>query len=213
MKNLLHIVGSPRGEHSISSFGAETFVSGLKARAPALVVNRLDIWADPLPTLDGAALQAKYARLQNKELDTLQSTAWGEIEAMVARLSAADAILLSTPMWNFGIPYRLKHYIDLITQPGLTFAFDSGAGYRPLLKPRPVMIVLASAGDYSEGSSWGRPDLVTGYLREALGFIGLSSPRFETVGPTAGDPETILRARKAAETRLLAAARDFGEPE
>jgi putative NADPH-quinone reductase len=32
-------------------------------------------------------------------------------------------------MWNFGIPYKLKHYIDVLTQPGQTFNFDPTTGY------------------------------------------------------------------------------------
>ena len=35
-------------------------------------------------------------------------------------------------MWNFGIPYKLKQWIDVITQPGLAFRFDPAQGYLPL---------------------------------------------------------------------------------
>lgn len=36
---------------------------------------------------------------------------------------------------------RQKHYIDLLTQPGLSFCFDPQTGYTPLLKPRPVVAI------------------------------------------------------------------------
>ena len=32
---------------------------------------------------------------------------------MALRFSLADRVLISTPMWNFSIPYKLKHWIDL----------------------------------------------------------------------------------------------------
>jgi hypothetical protein len=48
-------------------------------------------------------------------------------------------------MWNFGIPYKLKHWIDVITQPGLTFRFDPAQGYLPLLKDRPTVVIIAVA--------------------------------------------------------------------
>ena len=43
---------------------------------------------------------------------------------MASRLAQADRVLISTPMWNFGIPYKLKQWFDLIVQPGITFRFD-----------------------------------------------------------------------------------------
>jgi FMN-dependent NADH-azoreductase len=209
MTTLLHIEASPRGEVSQSLFGAGVFIRGLKARYSALVVDRLNVWDEPLPTFDGAALAAKYDRLANKTLQGDRAEAWGTIGEMVRRLDAADRILISTPMWNFGVPYRLKHYIDLITQPGLTFAFDPVSGYRPLLSSRPVMVVIASAGDYSKGRSWGRPDLASAYLAEVLKFIGLSETRFESVAPTVGQAEVVADARLASEQRLLAVAAAF----
>ena len=50
------------------------------------------------------------------------------------RLSLADRVLISTPMWNFGIPYKLKQCFDLIIQPGLTFRFDPARGYLPAVE-------------------------------------------------------------------------------
>ncbi|OGK10273.1 MAG: hypothetical protein A2W80_08310 [Candidatus Riflebacteria bacterium GWC2_50_8] len=40
---------------------------------------------------------------------------------------AADIIIISVPMWNFGMPYRLKHYLDVIVQPRHLFCYtDNG---------------------------------------------------------------------------------------
>lgn len=123
---------------------------------------------------------------------------------MVARLDAADVILLSTPMWNFNIPYRLKHWIDLVTQPGLSFSFDPANGYAPLLRDRPVIVILASAGDYAQGESFGRPDLATGYLKAALRFIGFADAEIVPVGPTVGQSDRIAAGQMAARERLVA---------
>jgi FMN-dependent NADH-azoreductase len=32
-------------------------------------------------------------------------------------LATADAYLFSVPMWNAGVPYVLKQWIDIITEP------------------------------------------------------------------------------------------------
>jgi FMN-dependent NADH-azoreductase len=179
---------------------AEALVRRRRVAAPHLEVDHLPLWTEELPPFDGPALAAKYARLAGRGLDPLQAEAWSAIEGLVRRLDAADEVLLSTPMWNLSVPYRLKHYIDLITQPGLTFRFEPEAGYTPLLRDRPVTIVVASSGDFATGQSYGRPDLLTPYLRAALAFVGLRSVLFISVAPTAGPPEAV----DAAVARSLA---------
>lgn len=42
---------------------------------------------------------------------------------MFDRFAAADAYLFSVPMWNAGVPYALKQWIDIISQPGWLFSF------------------------------------------------------------------------------------------
>lgn len=204
MPRILHIEASPRGTASISTKVAATFLDAIKRADADAVTDRLDVWSEALPALDGEVIAAKYAKLAGRPLTDSQASAWTDIAAMVARLDAADAILLSTPMWNFNIPYRLKHWIDLVTQPGLSFSFDPASGYAPLLHDRPVVVILASAGDYSQGESFGRPDLASGYLQAALRFIGLANTMIVPVGPTVGQPDRIAAGQAAARERLAA---------
>ncbi|GEP05419.1 FMN-dependent NADH-azoreductase [Methylobacterium oxalidis] len=208
MTSLLHIAASPRGSASRSTQAARAYIADLRASEPTLSVDHLDLWQTDLPPFDGAALAAKYARLAGRAHDPGEATAWAEIEAMVARLDRADHVLVSTPMWNFSVPYRLKHWIDLITQPGLTFAFDPVSGYTPLLRSRRTVVILASAGDYATGESRGRPDLATPYLQAALGFIGLIDPIVVPIGRTI-DPDAD-EAAQAAAVRLRRLARGLG---
>ncbi len=41
----------------------------------------------------------------------------------------ADHYVFAVPIWNGGLPYRLKQYIDIITQLGISFNFDPEKGY------------------------------------------------------------------------------------
>lgn len=209
MPKLLFIQASPRPDDSVSLAAANGFLSRLCDKLPALAVDRLDLWRTELPEFDGAALAAKYARLAGRELQPREAAAWRTIEAMVARLDAADLVLIATPMWNFGIPYKLKHWIDLVTQPGLAFSFDPTRGYLPLLRERPTLAIVASAGDYAEGPSWGRPDLATPYLEAALRFIGLGEITVVGQGPTVGPQNAIATARERTQERLAALADAF----
>ena len=169
----------------------------------------MDLWKERLPEFDGAMIDAKYARLANRDFNSEEAKTWGVIETMVGRLKTADRVLIATPMWNFGIPYKLKHWIDLITQPGLTFKFDPATGYSPLLPSRPTLVILSSAGDYATGVSRGRPDLATPYLRAALSFIGLTDLTFVPCGPTVVPEEDVRVAKRKSSARLSDAAVHF----
>jgi FMN-dependent NADH-azoreductase len=112
-------------------------------------------------------------------------------------------------MWNFGIPYKLKQWFDIVIQPGLTFRFDPAQGYLPLLKDRPTIVILASGSDFATGMNRGRIDMATSYLREALRFIGVNDVRFVPIGPTTGPAEPIRAARETAHRRLAEIAKRF----
>jgi FMN-dependent NADH-azoreductase len=198
---LLHLRCSPRA-NSVSSGEAEAFTSAFLRRLPAWDLDLMDLWRERIPEFDGAALEAKYARQEGRAFTADQQNAFAEIERMVVRLSLADRLLISTPMWNFGIPYKLKQFFDLIIQPGLTFRFEPERGYTALLRDRPTIVIMASGSDFVTGMNRGRTDMATPYLREALRFIGIRDVRFVPVGPTTGPAPPIKAARETARRRL-----------
>jgi FMN-dependent NADH-azoreductase len=208
LPTLFHLRASPRRD-SASSAGADVFLARFRETHPRCDIDTLDLWKETLPDFDGAALEAKYARNAGRAFNDDQREAFAVIARIVARLSLAERVLISTPMWNFGIPYKLKQYVDLIVQPGLTFSFDPTHGYRPLLKDRPTLVILASGSDYVTGMNRGRIDMATPYLREVLRFIGFADPRFVLIGPTVGSAGPIEAARQSAHRRLREAAATF----
>src|SRR5262249_28507685 len=123
--------------------------------------------------------------------------------------SLADRVVISTPMWNFSIPYKLKHWIDLVSQPGLTFRLDPATGYIPLLKDRPTLVILACGSDFVTGMNRGRIDMASPCLREGLRFGGTRDTLFVLMGPTPGPPEPIFAARERAHQRLTEMAVTF----
>ena len=46
------------------------------------------------------------------------------IQSLIRRFQNDDRHVLGTPMWNFGLPYKLKHLIDLVAQRNYLFAYD-----------------------------------------------------------------------------------------
>lgn len=165
--------------------------------------------AEPLPELNGALLEAKYARMQGHAFTDAQRDGFAAAERLAHRFAGADRVLISTPMWNFSIPYKLKQWFDVIVQPGLTFRFDPARGYLPLVKDRPTAVIVASGSDFVTGMNRGRIDMATPYLREALRFIGVTDVRFVLIGPTTGPVEPVRTAREAAHRRLAELAASF----
>ena len=168
----------------------------------------MDLWRERLPEFEGPVARGQICPHAGAPSPT-QRDAFAVVERMALRFSLADRVLISTPMWNFSIPYKLKHWFDLIIQPGLTFRFDPALGYLPLLKDRPTIVILASGSDFVTGMNRGRIDMATPYLREALRFIGISNVRFVLIGPTTGPQEPIVAARERAHQRLAEMAATF----
>ena len=208
MPKLFHLTCSPRAE-SESSAGARIFLDRFREARPGWDIDEMNLWRDHLPEFDGSILDAKYARMNGRAFTDAERDAFAVAERMAVRFALAERVLISTPMWNFGIPYKLKQWIDVINQPGLTFRFDPARGYLPLLKDRPTVVILASGGDFVTGMNRGRIDMATPYLREALRFIGVSDVRFIPIGPTTGPAEPIRAARESAHRRLVEIAAKF----
>ena len=91
-------------------------------------------------------------------------------------------------MWNFGIPYRLKHYIDILTQPGLAFNVKPEGGYVGLVTGKPAVLVYSSGGSYRPGSGAEAYDQQKSYLKLWLQFIGFKDIKEIIVDGTLGDP-------------------------
>ena len=201
MPKLLHIICSPRPE-SESSAGGRLFVDRFRKARPDWDIDEMDLWREQLPEFTGAILDAKYARIDGRGFTSAERDGFAVAEWLALRLALADRVVISTPMWNFSIPYKLKQWIDIISQPGLTFRFDPAQGYLPLLKDRRTLVVMASGSDFVTGMNRGRPDMATPYLREALRFIGIRDVQFILIGPTAGPVEGAEAARALAHRRL-----------
>src|SRR5438105_4086671 len=148
MPKLLYIEASPRKSRSKSIEVAKVFLSELQKTDPSVEIDRLDLWSTELPAFDGYTVEAKYAILHGEQHTAEQAKAWKRVENIIERFKAADWYLLSLPMWNFGVPYILKHFIDVIVQLGLTFSFSLAEGYKWLVTNKWAVAVYARGCAY-----------------------------------------------------------------
>lgn len=209
MAKLLYIETSPRQARSHSTAVAETFLAAYLAAHPDDEVDRLDLWAENLPRFDGEMLNAKYSIMHGEQPSASERTAWAEVERIFARFNAADKYLFSVPMWNLGLPYVFKHYIDIITQPGLAWRFDpASSSYEGLVQGK-VAVVFASGGMYHPGSGAEALDMQKPSFYNWLGFIGLTDVTTITVAGTLFGPEATAQARRDGEAQATQLGANF----
>lgn len=184
MSRLLYIQASPRKDMSYSRAVADAFVESYRKNHPDDAIDVLDLFETDLPAFDRDALNAKYTILRGGEHSQKEKDAWEAVVGVIQRFKKADKYVIAVPMWNFGIPYRLKHYLDLIIQPGYTFSFSEEDGYTGLAGGKPVLAIYARGGEYHEGTDGESMDFQKKYLDLALGFIGLTDVKSIIVEPT-----------------------------
>jgi FMN-dependent NADH-azoreductase len=200
MSKLLHISASPRGTASESLAIAATFADTFSDVRPDIAVEHWDLWDGTLPPFGAAAAGAKMSIFAGHEPSGEQAAAWAAVHRTFERFAAADYYLFSVPMWNHGIPYVLKQFIDVVSQPGLVFGFDGNTGYTGLVTGKKAVVVYTSAvyGD-DRGPQFG-VDFQAPYFNDWLRWAGITDVTQITFRPNlvVDDPEPGRQAAHAA---------------
>ena len=189
--NVLQINSSARADASISTRLASELVSRLAGAADTVTVR--DLRAQPHPVLDEEALGALFTPADQRTPEQAARVALDDV--LIAEIQAADVVVLGVPMINFGIPVQLKNWIDAISRAKVTFQYTAD-GPEGLLKGKKVYAVLARGGKYRESPA----DSQVPYLRQVLGFLGMTNVEFIYAEGLAMGPE--------AEAAALTDARD-----
>jgi FMN-dependent NADH-azoreductase len=209
MARLLYIESSPRKERSASIRIAKVFMDEYLKTHTGDSVDVLDLWDTELVPFDGDTIDTKYAILHGESATEAQKNAWEPVEMVIDNFVTADKYLFSVPMWNFSIPYKLKHYIDILVQPTYTFSFSPGEGYRGLVTGKPATVIYARGGAYSEGTGAEGFDFQSPYMKHILGFMGFSDIKEIIVEPvmmsTHEKREEIMKAAEEKAKSIAAA--------
>ncbi|MFI0368369.1 FMN-dependent NADH-azoreductase [Actinomadura sp. 1N219] len=209
MSRLLHISASPRGAESESLALAGAFLDAYREThgGPAGdqdLVDHHDLWDGTLPEFGPAATAAKMAVFAGNEPTGEQAEAWRAARRVFERFDSYDRYLFSVPMWNTNVPYILKQFIDVVSQPGWVFSFDPEKGYTGLLSGKKAAVLYTSAV-YGEGRppAFGADHqmaFLDGWLRWA-GITDVSTVAFRPNLATA-DAETGRRTAHAEAREL-----------
>jgi FMN-dependent NADH-azoreductase len=148
---LLEIQSSPRGESSDSIALTKSFIEACRSENTSIGVDTLNVWHERLPEFDYDAIGAKYKAVKHQTMTEAESSVWKCIQSLIQRFQNADRLVLGTPMWNFGLPYKLKQLIDLVAQRNYLFSYD-GKQYGPQLNVEKAIVVYTRGSRFLEGT-------------------------------------------------------------
>ncbi len=207
---LLHIVSTPRQQSNTLQI-SNAFLSVLQAKYVDLVVDEIDLFNHDIPAVVGDNIETKYTLMRGNPVAEAHADAWGEIEVFIERFKSADIYLISTPMWNFTIPYALKYFIDAVVQPGYLFGYNELGQPYGLLENKKMVCITSRGGDYSEGGPFHAYDFQEPYLRAIFGFVGITDMHFVNAQPMDITPELreVALAKGIEEATVLANSLDI----
>jgi FMN-dependent NADH-azoreductase len=191
-RTILHIDTSARRQNSTTRDLTAQIVSHL---APSRIIRR-DL-ATPLPLLTEDWVNANFTPVDQR--DEVQRDLLSLSDALVNEIKQADTLVIGLPMYNFGAPASFKAWVDLIARAGVTFQYTA-EGPQGLLTGKRVVVAIATGG-VPVGSDY---DHLSGYIRQIMGFIGLTDVEFISAEGMSTDPETALTTAKAAVAALAA---------
>ena len=162
---ILRLDASANIEASTSKQLGDRLVEQLRNEYGDIELNHRDL-NQGLSFIDSEWVAANFTANDERSEDQRARLAFSD--SLIEELEQADHIVLTTPMYNFGIPASLKAWIDLIARAGVTFRYTEN-GPVGLLENKRVDIVITTGGAPLESPV----DFVSGYLRQIFRFIGI----------------------------------------
>ena len=200
--NILQINSSARswanGQGSQSTRLANELVEQLRAANAGAMLTVRDLTANPHPALDEATLGALFTPAEARSAEQHARVALDH--ALIEEVKAADAIVIGVPMVNFGITSQLKNWIDAIAKAGVTFKYTA-TGPVGLVEGKKVYAVLTRGGVYRDQPH----DTQVPYLRQMLGFLGITDIEFIYAEGLAMGPDAEAKALASARAEIAAA--------
>lgn len=155
MTHILHIDSSVRAalndnpaHNSISKQLAEQFISSFRSHCVTAEYTYRDVGMNPPDFISLQWIGAVFTPEAKRSAEQRQQLALSD--QLIAEVSAADLIVISAPMYNYGMPAQLKAWFDQIVRINKTFDFDLSRGDTPLapLLSGKTLVILTSCGEF-----------------------------------------------------------------
>ena len=206
MKKMLVIHASPRGERSHSRRLAESFLDVWQAANTGAQVTRREVGRASIPHVSEAFVAANFYP-EPQSMPKVMKADLQLSDELVAELIDHEILVISMPLYNFGVPSGLKAWIDQIVRMGLTFDITQDsqgiAQYQPLLQGKRALIITSRGGNgFGPGGEFEWMNHADPHLRTVLGYIGIEDVRVIAAEGEESDKSVFQRAYADAERQL-----------
>ena len=199
IKRILRLDASANPADASSKKLGDYLLDQLKQVDPVVEMKARDLNQD-LSFIDPSWIAANFTAPDDRE--PAQSARLAFSDQLINELKWADHIVLTTPMYNFGVPATLKAWIDLVCRAGVTFRYGPN-GPEGLLKGKRADIIITTGGVPLASPV----DFVSGYLKQIFGFIGIKDVNIVGADQMNVDAEaSFAKARSEIEQEYSAIA-------
>ncbi len=198
MPHLLRIDSSSRHAGSHSRALADAAEAAWRTAHPGGTITTRDVTDGTIPVIAQDTIAGFYTAPEAMTLELSAATALSD--RLIAEVQAADILLISAPIYIFGVPAALKLWIDQVVRIEHTFSYDGSAFAGLVQADRAILCCAYGASGYAKGQPFKAANFVDSYLTFLLGFLGIGDVRTVTVEATTADEATVQAAVDAALT-------------
>lgn len=204
MGRVLYIVANPKKEReSVCLQVGRAFLNTYELINPLDEITELNLYQEEIPFLDEDVFNGWQKSVRREPLNQAEGHKLAKINQLTDQFISADKYIFVTPMWNFGLPPKVKAYIDTICIAGKTFKYTE-RGPVGLLAGKKAVHIQARGGFYSTGQARAM-EFGDSYIRLILGFMGITDVHSIIAEGTANQAnyhrtlyDTVQQAKKVA---------------
>ncbi len=193
MTRILKIKASLFHNDGQSSQLADAYTEQWLQHNPGATVATRNLAEEPVPHLDAQRFGAFTTPAGERSPEQEAVVAYSD--QLIDEIKRADVLVLGVPMYNFSVPTTLSAYFDHIARAGVTFRYTEN-GPEGLLKGKKAVVFITRGGIYGEDHAQ------TAYLRQFLGFIGITDVEFVHAEGLAINDDAKEKALTGAHERI-----------
>lgn len=191
MERILFITANPKtNEESTSLSLGQEFLKAYRGANPEDEVTVIDLYDTDIPEIDYDLMKIIGNVRMGKSLEDMTKQNLVKFERynqLTEQFVNSDKYIFVTPMWNLGLPPRVKTYIDTFCVAGKTFKYTE-KGPEGMLKNKKCLHIHASGGFHS--------------FRDVFKFIGVEDYRSLIVEGHAAIPDRAQTIIKEACAKI-----------
>lgn len=193
VKTLLKIDSSLRLQNSYSREMGNYFAQEWKKQRPNGNIIGRDVAQNPVAHLNQETLDGFYGKTNTTGLLKLS-------DILIEELHQCDELLVTSPMYNFGIPSSLKAYFDLTVRTQKTFRYD---GKQEGLLTNKKAYLISAMGDRKEKSE--NLSLTETHVQKVLNYMGIKEIHCFLIDGTSEQEyaNKIMAKQKSTIAKLL----------